>query len=192
MGIGTVTKSIRSAVFLDRDGVLNRSVVRNGKPYPPASVDELEVLPGVLRSLVRLKEAGFLLIAATNQPDVARGIQQREIVEAIHVALLEMLPLDDILVCYHDDDDHCYCRKPLPGLLQEAAGRHSIDMAKSFMIGDRWRDVEAGKNAGCRTILIEYKYDERSPRALPDMTVSSIVEAVEWILRAPVRQGDGS
>lgn len=172
---------IHRAVFLDRDGVLNRSIIRNGKPYPPASLEEFEILPGVLDALSQMKEAGFLLICVTNQPDVARGRQQREIVESIHSAMIEMLPLDDILACYHDDADGCQCRKPQPGLLIEAANRHSIDLEASVMVGDRWRDIEAGQNAGCRTVLLDYGYKERSPKAPPDLKVCSLHEAVEWI-----------
>jgi D-glycero-D-manno-heptose 1,7-bisphosphate phosphatase len=170
------------AVFLDRDGVLNQPVVRDGKPFPPASPEELVILPGVPQALRKLKEAGLLLIGVTNQPDVARGTQRREVVEAIHMALLETLPVDEILVCYHDDRDNCRCRKPLPGLLLEAAENHFIKLGASFMVGDRWRDVEAGQNAGCSTIFIDYGYSERLPKNPPDLTVHSLVEAVDWIL----------
>lgn len=175
-------QGLNRAVFLDRDGVLNRAVVRDGKPYPPSSVEELELLPGVAEALGRLKEAGFLLIGATNQPDVARGTMRREVVAAINAAVLAALPLDEMLVCHHDDGDRCACRKPRPGLLMEAAARHVIDLKASFMIGDRWRDIEAGQNAGCATILIDNGYDERSPKDPPDLTVGSLVEGVNWIL----------
>ncbi|MBE9572088.1 MAG: HAD family hydrolase, partial [Proteobacteria bacterium] len=151
---------LKKAVFLDRDGVINRSVVRDAKPYPPSSIDEVEILPEVPDALKKLRDAGFLLICVTNQPDVARGTQSRKSVESIHKFLLSSLCLDEILVCYHDDNDRCRCRKPLPGMLMDAARRFSIDLGKSFMVGDRWRDIEAGLNAGCRTILIEYGYKE--------------------------------
>lgn len=171
----------RRAVFLDRDGVVNRPVVRHGKPYPPASLAELEILPGVESALTRLREAGFHLIVATNQPDVARGRQRREVVEAMHAALLEQLPLDEVRVCYHDDADGCHCRKPEPGMLLAAAREQSIDLAASFMIGDRWRDIECGRQAGCTTLLIDYHYDETLPTP-PDMRVRSLAEAADWIL----------
>ena len=109
------------AVFLDRDGVLNRVVVRNGRPYPPASVDELEIMPGVAEALRDLKAAGFHLIVATNQPDVARGLVPPAVVEAIHERLRRTLPLDAIQVCYHTDADACLCRKPRPGRGQDGA-----------------------------------------------------------------------
>ncbi len=170
------------AVFLDRDGVLNRAIVRDGRPYSPAGLDEVEVTPGAREALAQLKEAGYLLICVTNQPDVARGLQQRETVEAIHVLLRAALPLDDLLVCYHDDTDHCACRKPAPGLLLAAAARHGVNLSQSFMVGDRWRDVEAGRRAGCRTLLIDNGYAERGPAVPPDHRVRTLGEAVTWIL----------
>lgn len=173
----------KRAVFLDRDGVINRAMVKGGKPYPPSSIKDVEVLPGVPEALERLKEAEFIRICITNQPDVARGKQKREVVEAIHEVLLESLPLDEILVCYHDDSDRCWCRKPLPGLLESAAEFYGIELEKSFMIGDRWRDIEAGYKAGCRTILIKYDYKEKNPSPPPDVEVGSLSEAVEWILQ---------
>src|SRR5258708_3854186 len=111
----------RRAVFLDRDGVLNRAIVRDGKPYPPASPEELEIMPDADKACRDLRNAGFLLIMVTNQPDVARGSQKREVVEAINRILADRLCLDSVKVCYHDDADNCKCRKPEPGLLQEAA-----------------------------------------------------------------------
>ncbi len=182
MGIGEVKKAGARAVFLDRDGVLNRSVIRDGRPYPPASLEELVILPGVPEALRKLKASGFVLVGVTNQPDVARGTQRREVVEAIHAAMLKALPLDDMLVCYHDDGDGCRCRKPLPGLLLMGAGKYSVDLGASFMIGDRWRDVEAGRNAGCKTIFIDYGYAEKAPRNPPDVSVGSLVEAADWIM----------
>ena len=171
---------MREAVFLDRDGVLNRAIVREGKPYPPTSIDELEILPGVARACVALHEAGLLLIVVTNQPDVARGIQRREAVEAINQALAHQLPLDDIRVCYHDDGPHCSCRKPKPGLLLDAARDWEIVLCSSFMVGDRWKDIEAGKRAGCQTIFVDYGYAERAPDN-PDCRVASLLEAAYWI-----------
>ena len=170
------------AVFLDRDGVLNRSVVKDGKPYPPASVSEVEILPGVGEALQKLRKAGFMTIVATNQPDVARGTQTREAVEQINTFLMAELELDETMVCYHDDKDACRCRKPLPGLLAAAAEKHGVDLSASFMVGDWWRDIEAGNSAGCTTILIEYGYAERDPSIPPDLIVSSLAEAVDWIL----------
>jgi D-glycero-D-manno-heptose 1,7-bisphosphate phosphatase len=181
MGIGSLDSRGR-AVFLDRDGVLNRAVVREGKPYPPDSVDALEILPGVPDALADLKTAGYLLLVITNQPDVAKGIQSRDAVESIHRRLRAELPLDDIFVCYHQDEDACLCRKPEPGLLHQAAARHALYLPFCFMVGDRWRDVDAGARAGCRTILLDYGYRERLPENQPAARVSSLREAADWIL----------
>jgi D-glycero-D-manno-heptose 1,7-bisphosphate phosphatase len=182
MGIGDSMKgTLRRAVFLDRDGVLNRAILRDGKPYPPKALDDLEILPGVPESLRRLRQAGFLLLVVTNQPDVARGTQRREVIEAMHDHLLRQLPLDEILACY-EDGDTCEDRKPNPGLLFKAAAKHSIELTeKSFMVGDRWRDIEAGNRAGCRTVFLDYGYQERRP-ACPHYTASNLPAATEWIL----------
>lgn len=178
----SVSRTTRQAVFLDRDGVLNRALVRKGRPYPPTSLTELEILPGVVEACTSLHEAGFLLIVVTNQPDVARGTQRREVAETINQALRKRLPLDDIRVCYHDDVDHCPCRKPEPGLLLEAARDWEIDLSASFMVGDRWKDVEAGRRAGCKTVLVDNGYTETEPNN-PDHRVGSLFEAVSCILQ---------
>ncbi len=170
------------AVFLDRDGVLNRAVVRKGKPHPPANLDELEIPDDVPVALQMLRDAGFRLIGATNQPDVARGAQTRAMVEMINAALCARLPLDEIRVCYHDDVDACECRKPAPGLLTQAAREHAIDLAASFMIGDRWKDIEAGRRAGCTTIHLDGNYAETWRGEPAVVCVHSLREAAEWIL----------
>jgi D-glycero-D-manno-heptose 1,7-bisphosphate phosphatase len=166
-------------VFLDRDGVINRAVVRDGKPYPPQSIDDLEVLPGVAEALARLKAAGFALVVITNQPDVARGRQTAEVVNAMHERLAAILPIAEFRVCWHDDKDGCECRKPKPGLITRPP---VYDLSRSIVVGDRWRDVEAGRRAGCRAaILIDYGYDE-GPPVTPDARVRSLAEAADWIL----------
>ena len=170
------------AVFLDRDGVISQAVVRNGKPYPPASLDEVKLVANVVESLYRLKELGFRLIVVTNQPDVRRGATSKQTVEQIHAELARQLPVDDFFVCYHDDSDGCECRKPSPGMLLQASRRYGINLQQSFMVGDRWRDIEAGAAAGCRTVLIDYGYDERRPKRPADATVTSLIDAVNWIL----------
>jgi D-glycero-D-manno-heptose 1,7-bisphosphate phosphatase len=174
----------RRAVFLDRDGVINRAFVRDGKPFPPPTQQELEVLPGVPEALRELKSQGYQLIVVTNQPDVGRGMLSRQTLDAMHQTLLASLPLDDILVCCHTDQENCDCRKPKPGMLLEAARKHNIDLSASFMVGDRWRDIDAGYNAGCKTILIDYGYSERAPDHEPDLRVSSLREAADWIIRS--------
>lgn len=172
------------AVFLDRDGVLNQAVVRNGKPHPPANAKELALAPDANAALQELKAQGFLLLVVTNQPDVAKGITTRAVVEEINRKLESELPLDDVFVCYHQDSDHCDCRKPKPGMILDGARKHNVDLSESFMVGDRWRDVEAGQNAGCRTVFIDGGYEERQPARPADATVHSLKEAANWILQA--------
>ena len=172
---------MKRAVFLDRDGVLNRSRVREGRPCAPVSLAEFELLPGVAEAVTGLRKAGFLLIVVTNQPDVASGVVSREVLEQIHQELRVLLPIDDIKVCCHVEEDGCTCRKPKPGMLLEAAREWSIDLNRSFMVGDRWRDVSAGKAAGCRTIFVDYGYAERLIDP-PDFRVTSLREAASIIL----------
>ncbi len=170
------------AVFLDRDGVLNRASVLDGKPYPPATLEEFEILPGVVEALRALHEAGFLLVVATNQPDVARGLQQLEVVEAMHRRLREELPLDDIKVCYELDGPSCTCYKPKPGMLLEAARENNIDLGRSYMVGDRWRDIGAGRGVGCFTIFVDRGYAEPL-KETPDAICADLLEAATIILR---------
>ena len=173
---------MKRAVFLDRDGVLNRAIVRDGRPYPPANVDELEILPGVEEALAALRAAGFLLIVVTNQPDVARGVTTREAVEEINAALGAALPIDEFRTCFHDNGFGCDCRKPKPGALLAAAAFHDIDLSESYIVGDRWRDTEAGQRAGCKTILIDYRYQEKQPEYV-DHRVKSLLEATQFMVR---------
>jgi len=184
----SASNRLRPAIFLDRDGVINRTVVRNGKPFPPSNVAELELLPEVTSALYDLKAYGFALFIITNQPDVARGTQTREAVESIHQIMASSLPIDAIFVCYHDDVDGCDCRKPRPGLLLEAQRNYNIDLSRSFVVGDRWRDIDAGHNAGCKTVLIDYGYSERKPARPPEATVRSLREAADWIISASLKE----
>lgn len=169
------------AIFLDRDGVLNSAVVRDGRPYPPETAEEVEILPGVREALERLRKAGFRLIVVTNQPDVARGTKSRAQIEEVHARLGKELGLNDFRTCFHDDKDACPCRKPAPGLLVSAAADLAIDLSHSYMVGDRWRDVEAGQRAGCTAIFVDSRYRERSPAGL-FIRVTSLTEAANWIL----------
>jgi len=171
----------RPAVFLDRDGVINRAVVRDGKPYPPRTLAEFEILEGVEAALHRLKSAGFCLVVATNQPDVAKGTQRREIVDAMHDLLRATLPVDAIKVCWCLEGPACDCYKPKPGLLLEAARDLDIDLSRSVMVGDRWRDVGAGRAAGCFTVFLDRAYAE-APVERPDATCRDLPEAARVIL----------
>ena len=172
------------AVFLDRDGVLNRSIVRDGKPYPPMRAEDFELLPGVVEACGKLKAAGFLLVVATNQPDVGRGTLAREVVEAMHAKMRTTLPLDRIEVCYDAGAAHgqpSEFRKPAPGMLLRAAREMDIALAESWMVGDRWRDIDCGAAAGCRTVFIEHGYDEPL-RQSPNFRANSLAEAADIIL----------
>jgi D-glycero-D-manno-heptose 1,7-bisphosphate phosphatase len=174
----------RAAVFLDRDGVINRAFIRDGISHPPASLQDLEILPDVPEALRTLKAHGYSLVVVTNQPDVARGTASPELIGRIHARLKSDFDLDAILTCFHDDADRCDCRKPLPGLLLRAARDLDIDLPSSFMVGDRWRDVEAGKRAGCTTFLIDCGHQERQSSSC-DFRVGSLIEASKIILARP-------
>ena len=171
------------AVFLDRDGVINRALTRDGKPYPPTRLAEFEILPGVAEACDKLKQAGFLLVVATNQPDVGRGTLKQETVETIHESMQRARPIDRVEVCYHPGHgaSECDCRKPKPGMLLRAARELGIDLARSFMVGDRWRDIDCGHAAGVTTILIDYGYAEPL-REAPHHRVGSLLEAANLIL----------
>jgi D-glycero-D-manno-heptose 1,7-bisphosphate phosphatase len=174
---------LNRAVFLDRDGVLNGLVIRNGQPTAPFLLDELQIVPGVPEALTALRAAGFQLIVVTNQPDVARGHAVKADVEAINASMRACLPLDEIRVCYHDDGDRCACRKPKPGMLFAAAVEREIELARSFLVGDRWRDIGAGKAAGCTTILVNAFPGEAKVKA--DVEFPDLSAAVDWIASRP-------
>jgi D-glycero-D-manno-heptose 1,7-bisphosphate phosphatase len=169
------------AVFLDRDGVLNNAAFPDKTPRSPRNLDEVTIISGVPEALHMLRAAGFRLIGATNQPDVVRGHITRQLVEDINRRLLAALPLDAIDVCFHDEGDDCDCRKPKPGLLLRAAQAFDLSLAQSYMVGDRWRDIEAGRSAGCRTVLIGSSYGEKLPHE-PDARVADLLQATRWIL----------
>lgn len=179
------------AVFLDRDGVINRVILKDGVPHAPVSLNDFELLPGVGEAIESLKRAEFRIIVATNQPGVATGVQEQSVVESMNSLISKSFDIDDINVCYHIDEDACKCRKPKPGMLLESAAKLSIDLADSYMVGDRWRDVEAGKAAGCRTILLENGYsDIRSEK--PDAVAGTLLDASKVILSGRLRREDVS
>jgi len=174
---------MRCAVFLDRDGVINRALEHEAKPYPPSSLGEFEILPEVSAACAKLKAAGFLLVVATNQPDVGRGTLNQKVVEKIHVHMMAQLPIDRVEVCYHAGNglSDCDCRKPKPGMLLRAARELGIDLAQSWMVGDRWRDVDCGHAAGCQTVFIDHGYAEEL-RQKPDFSARNLGEAADIIL----------
>lgn len=177
----------RRAVFLDRDGTLNCPIVREGKPYPPSMIDEFRLYDDVLEACEKLHEADYLLVVATNQPDVGRGTQTQATVEALNDYLLTLIPaLDRIEVCYapgrnqpHADSHR---RKPAQGMLVDTATALNLDLSLSWMVGDRWSDIDAGYAAGCRTVFIDRLYQERHPDHAPDFTVNSLSQATSIIL----------
>ncbi|MDR2460388.1 MAG: HAD-IIIA family hydrolase [Deltaproteobacteria bacterium] len=174
--------TLQRGVFFDRDGVLNEALLKDGKPYPPADAESLVVVPGARELLLSLKNKGFILICVTNQPDVARGSRTLDNVIAMNEKVRNFLPLDDLLVCIHDNIDNCDCRKPKPGMLVKGAKEFGLDLSRSFMVGDRASDIGAGRAAGSRTIFLDFDYNEPKPNPPADFTCFSLNEAVEIIL----------
>ena len=171
---------MKKAIFLDRDGVINKIFIKNNLPFSPATFNQLEILPNVKESILRLKKLNFVCLVVTNQPDVFRGKIEKKTVIKMNNYLKYEIRLDDIFVCYHDDHDSCKCRKPNPGLLLDACKKWDINLKKSYMIGDRWKDIEAGKCAGCKTIFIDCNYKEAKPRH-SDFTTDSLLNSVHLI-----------
>ena len=174
--------TLRGAVFLDRDGTINRSEVRNGRPYAPVRFVDFEILPDAAEAVARFHAAGYPVIVVTNQPDLSSGKQTQAVLDAMHDRLRAELPVDDIFICPHTEEAACDCRKPKPGLILEAARKWEVDLNHSIMIGDRWRDVEAGRAAGCMTVFIDRGYSAEPIVMAPDMTVGSLGEAAESVL----------
>jgi D-glycero-D-manno-heptose 1,7-bisphosphate phosphatase len=170
---------LRRAVFLDRDGVLNRVIVRACRPASPRSLDELTLEPAAAGAAARLREAGFLVFVVTNQPDLARGLLAPAVHEAIMERVRGAVSPHDLAVCPHDDGDDCECRKPRPGMLLGLAARWGVDLASSFMVGDDWKDMDAGRAAGCRAILIRTDYNGG---VAADHTVADLAEATHVII----------
>ncbi len=170
------------AVFLDRDGVLNKTKVINGKPFAPKKMKDFIFLPKVVDSVRDLKKAGFVLIVVTNQPDVGNGLVEKNIINLMNKKLIESLEIDGVKVCFHSQDDNCACRKPKPGMIFEAASEFNLDLKNSYMVGDRKSDVEAGKTAGCNTVFIDCGYCESEKSYRADYIVNSLPEAVLKII----------
>lgn len=170
-------------MFLDRDGVLNETVLVDGNLAPPRNEDEFRLIEGVVDAVDRLRFAGFVLIVVTNQPDVARGTQTIDVIEAMHEKLRSLIAIDDIVTCVHDDGDACPCRKPKPGMLNGAILRYGLDPTRSFMVGDRWRDVTAGRLAGCTTVLVGPDWESPMPDE-PDLRARDLREAADMICQS--------
>lgn len=172
------------AVFLDRDGVINSVVLRDGKPASPRSLAEFRIEPDIGLPLERLRRSGFRLFAVTNQPDIARGFLDLQTLEQFNRQVMAGLPIEEVCVCPHDDRDCCPCRKPKPGMLMRLAGREGIELAKSFVIGDSWRDAQAARAAGCVAIILDRLYNRNDDT---DYRVSDLGQAAQLILEILTR-----
>ena len=175
--------SLRPAVFLDRDGTLNHPVMRDGLPFPPQSIAEFRLFPGVPAACRALHAAGFTLVVTTNQPDVGRGVIAQSVVESIHVRLQLLVPeISRIEVCYDPGNgESSRRRKPAPGMVLDAAAALGLDLPHSWLIGDRWRDVDCGRLAGVRTVFIDLGHRELL-RTAPDFAVHDFPAAAAIIL----------
>ncbi len=174
--------SAQRAVFLDRDGILVIPQFREGRSFAPRSMDEFAIYAEAPDCVARLRMAGFKIIVVSNQPDVGAGLTSRATVDEMNARLCNSMALDAVKICFHTRDEQCQCRKPLPGMLLEAAAEIDIDLSASIMVGDRASDIEAGAAAGCRTVFVDLGYTAEPKPAYPDKTVASLSEATNWIL----------
>jgi D-glycero-D-manno-heptose 1,7-bisphosphate phosphatase len=185
---GEGMSEMRQAIFLDRDGTINWNEVRGGRPYAPTRLEDFRYLPGVVEAMARFKAEGHLLIVVTNQPDLSTGKNSLSVIEAMHARLREELGVDDIFICPHTEEQDCGCRKPRPGLLLAAAEKWAIDLSRSIMVGDRWRDVDAGRAAGCATVHIDQGYAGEPVAEGADFRVPSLGEAADFIVSELARR----
>lgn len=169
---------MRYAIFLDRDGVINKAIIKNGRPLSPRAIEDFEILPDVEKALKMFHNLGYINVIATNQPDIARGLMSEQILNGMHDLIRRNLEADDIFVCPHDDSDNCLCRKPKPGMIREAEAKWDIDVTRSYFIGDTWKDIHAGTAAGCSTILLERPYNEGLES---DYRVRSLLDVIDII-----------
>jgi len=174
---------VTRAVFFDRDGVINQAPVREGHPYSPANLEQFTWVKGIHDVSEQLKSGGFLLFCVTNQPDVGRGLQSRAVVESFHERIMGELPFQKIYTCYHDGIEQCVCRKPQPGMVLQAASEYGLDIACCWLVGDRWKDIDAGNAAGCKTVFLDYGYDENL-KSNPDHIITDVRELPSLILQA--------
>ena len=168
--------------FLDRDGVINKPIINNKKPYSPIILEEFEVLPDVKSSLKTLRKNGFFNVIVTNQPNITNKLQSIEQLDHIHNWILDNLDIDFIKTCIHVDEDNCHCRKPKTGMLDIVSKELGIPLSNSYMIGDRWKDIACGQEAGCKEVFfINYNYHEDKPKQR-FINVNSLKEAVQILI----------
>ena len=171
---------MKRGIFIERDGVLNRTRVERQHQVSPLTVDQFRVNTAAAPLLLKLKEAGFVLIATTNQPGISRGYLSRNEVDMMHRILRRNLTLDDLFMCPHDETDDCPCRKPRSGLLKEAAFKWHVDLERSFVVSDKWQDAEAAHRVGCTSLMIESPWLGASHH---DLVLPSFAAVVEKILQ---------
>ena len=173
---------MKKAIFLDRDGVLSKTSLVNGKSFAPRNLRDFKLYSDSTQSVKKLKSIGFMVFVVTNQPDVGKKLISRSTLEQMHNKLKKKTHVDGIYVCVHRQDENCYCRKPNPGMILDAAKKHHIDWKKSFVVGDRASDIEAGQKANCRTIFLKKKYYENAPTK-QEATFLNLREATNYILK---------
>jgi len=171
---------MKQAVFIERDGILNLTRVERQHQVGPMTLEELRVNTAAVPLFVKLKAAGLLLIATTNQPGLSRGYQNRRELDRMHDLLRKTFALDDLLVCPHDETDRCPCRKPNPGLLVDAGFKWHLDLERSFVISDKWQDAEAARTAGCTSLLLDSPWVGKVHR---DFILPGLDAMAEKILR---------
>jgi D-glycero-D-manno-heptose 1,7-bisphosphate phosphatase len=169
---------MKRAAFLDRDGVVNRSIIENSVPRPPRNFEELEILDGVIEALSLLRKNDIIPVVITNQPDVARGATTKAEVDSLNNRISQLTGIESFYTCIHDDLDNCRCRKPLPGLILKSENQLGLDRTRSFLVGDRWRDIEAGQSVGLKSYFIDYSYPGRQPK-MPFVRVTSLLSAIQ-------------
>ena len=173
-----------SAVFLDRDGVINKPVIINKKPYAPTKYTEFKFYPGIYENLQALKNNGFLRIVVTNQPDIGNGKTKLQEVQLMHDKLMKTNLIDGIYMCSHNQREQCSCRKPGIKMLTDAKSKFNINMSRSWLIGDRWSDVTAAHNAGLTPIFVDHGYAETNSKLQTCIKVKNLKSAVNKIITA--------
>lgn len=177
---------MRSAIFFERDGILNDCRVERGQQLTPRTLEDFRVNVTACEPLQKLKNAGFLLLAITNQPGISRGYLSRRELDLMHIVLRKKMPLDDLLMCAHDEMDHCPCRKPSPGLIREAAFKHKLDLDRCFVVSDKWQDAQAAHNAGCTSILLDSPWIGKGHHDFVLPNLNAIVEKILWLAANPL------